>query len=397
MKMPWIQSEYKQRVRESSQWLAKGDIDLLPDNDRAAFQAWQTDKRNRECHEQNEQIWHDIAGLSELKSVEAGPSGYGQTAGDRSVSSLVWGGWKTPAKIPAFAALMGAVLFMVIGTTTMWDTGPSLYKTEIGEIREYVLADGTQVTMAAKSVMSVTMTDAVRQVVLTDGDAFFSVTKDPARPFVVLAGQIRVKVVGTRFNVHHGPNEVRVSVEEGRVNVVREPLNMARLDDAATRAGLANADLTNTGVTDTGLTNTGLTNSGLTNSGLAKSGDDIPRAPVNSTPLVLTTGQKVVAPHEGVLDAVKTIRSDEAGSWRTGRLRYNDVRLSEIISDANRYMTSEVILSDASIGALKLTTSFRVDETDHFIIQTLGMVLPVDVKQEVAADGSAKIFLHSRE
>jgi transmembrane sensor len=55
--------------------------------------------------------------------------------------------------------------------------------------------------------------------VLTAGAADFEVTKHAGREFVVLAGSVRVEVVGTRFRVERDGERTRVSVAEGKVEV----------------------------------------------------------------------------------------------------------------------------------------------------------------------------------
>jgi transmembrane sensor len=55
--------------------------------------------------------------------------------------------------------------------------------------------------------------------VLTAGAADFDVTKQVGREFVVLSGNVRVQVVGTRFRVERSGERTRVSVAEGKVEV----------------------------------------------------------------------------------------------------------------------------------------------------------------------------------
>lgn len=59
-----------------------------------------------------------------------------------------------------------------------------------------------------------------REIGLT-GEAFFEVSKDPEKPFIIDAGDFSVKVLGTSFNVSCYPNdeESTVTVVEGRVVV----------------------------------------------------------------------------------------------------------------------------------------------------------------------------------
>lgn len=59
---------------------------------------------------------------------------------------------------------------------------------------------------------------------MPEGQAVFSIKGDPSRPFDVLAGPLRITVVGTRSSVRftpgiRGEEGVQVAVEEGRVRV----------------------------------------------------------------------------------------------------------------------------------------------------------------------------------
>ena len=66
---------------------------------------------------------------------------------------------------------------------------------------------------------SVLFTDTERRVRLERGEAFFQVTKDPRRPFVVEVGGVTVRAIGTAFNVRLGGGELDVLVAEGKVEV----------------------------------------------------------------------------------------------------------------------------------------------------------------------------------
>lgn len=61
----------------------------------------------------------------------------------------------------------------------------------------------------------------LREVTLS-GEAFFKVTKDKNKPFVVHTPIADIKVVGTAFNVSEGHGELEVSVSEGKVLVITD-------------------------------------------------------------------------------------------------------------------------------------------------------------------------------
>ncbi|MDR1273953.1 MAG: DUF4974 domain-containing protein [Odoribacteraceae bacterium] len=90
-----------------------------------------------------------------------------------------------------------------------------------GEFR-LTLPDGTSVTLNASSRLSFPRRFAgdERRVRL-EGEAFFDVTRDTARPFIVETGRAEVKVLGTRFNVAAYPDNAagHATLVEGRVEV----------------------------------------------------------------------------------------------------------------------------------------------------------------------------------
>jgi transmembrane sensor len=81
------------------------------------------------------------------------------------------------------------------------------------------LPDGTTVDLNAGAEIEVNFTASFRRITLRQGEAHFQVTKDAQRPFIVTAGAIEVRAVGTAFAVELGSSAVDVLVTEGRVAV----------------------------------------------------------------------------------------------------------------------------------------------------------------------------------
>ncbi len=74
------------------------------------------------------------------------------------------------------------------------------------------LPDGSQVKLNAESYLEYPQVfDRTRQVKLV-GEAFFEVVRDTLHPFVVSAGDVQVRVLGTSFNVQAFPFEENMSV-----------------------------------------------------------------------------------------------------------------------------------------------------------------------------------------
>lgn len=98
-------------------------------------------------------------------------------------------------------------------------------QTQAGEKQLIHLADGTLVTLAPKSRLRypAKFSEASREVYL-EGEAFFEVSKNPHRPFLVHSGNWVTQVLGTKFNVSafRGATQTAVSLVEGKVQVTDE-------------------------------------------------------------------------------------------------------------------------------------------------------------------------------
>ncbi|MDE7374724.1 MAG: FecR family protein, partial [Odoribacter sp.] len=75
---------------------------------------------------------------------------------------------------------------------------------------QLTLSDGTRVWLNAETELKypVTFTGEVREVTL-EGEAYFEVAKNSARPFVVKSEKLEIKVLGTSFNVKAYPQETQ--------------------------------------------------------------------------------------------------------------------------------------------------------------------------------------------
>ncbi|KPG91840.1 iron dicitrate transport regulator FecR [Pseudomonas sp. RIT-PI-q] len=115
-----------------------------------------------------------------------------------------------------------AVLLMVglVALQTPWlDRLRADYATGTGEMRRVELADGSELQLNTDTAVQIRMDAGERHVRLLRGEAWFVVTKDAARPFIVESGNGRVRVVGTQFSVAQREDQTRVQVAEGRVEV----------------------------------------------------------------------------------------------------------------------------------------------------------------------------------
>lgn len=86
-----------------------------------------------------------------------------------------------------------------------------------GETRMLALPDGTKATLGPDSALAVDYGEARRKVELLQGMAFFEVMREPARPFVVSAGELAATALGTAYDVSNDAGVVQVAVDHGVV------------------------------------------------------------------------------------------------------------------------------------------------------------------------------------
>lgn len=99
------------------------------------------------------------------------------------------------------------------------------FSTNAQQQKEITLSDGTAIRLNNNSQLwiSATYGQPQRDVTLK-GEAYFEVTHNTAKPFVIHTNGILIKDLGTAFNVRAlpGKNNVQVAVESGKVSILSE-------------------------------------------------------------------------------------------------------------------------------------------------------------------------------
>jgi ferric-dicitrate binding protein FerR (iron transport regulator) len=126
-----------------------------------------------------------------------------------------------------FVMLAAAVLMLGIVSVVLTlvlrnrvDSGPVILASS-SEVVQDTLSDGSSVVLNSdtKLIIPKKFAEATRTVELT-GEAFFEVTPDSLKPFIVKAGPGQIKVLGTSFHVKAYPgSDLDVYVETGRVEL----------------------------------------------------------------------------------------------------------------------------------------------------------------------------------
>jgi transmembrane sensor len=230
----------------------------------------------------------------------------------------------------AAAALMLSAGWLWFGLRA--PTGEERYSTPVGGLEAITLADGSRVTLNTRTRARALINEQERKVWLDEGEAFFEVQPDPARPFVVAAGGDRITVLGTKFNVRREGGRTQVVVLEGRV----------RLD----RADAAGSE-------------------------------------AKAAPTVITHNDAAVTQSGGVLVMAKTPEQVQQDlSWRQGRLVFDHLTLGEIAAEFNRYNRKQIVV-EGDAAELRLGGSFDAHNVEGFArLMHEGFGLKVDIGGE---------------
>lgn len=203
------------------------------------------------------------------------------------------------------------------------------YASAVAEDRDIRLPDGTAIQLGAASTLTTRYARDRRDVDLRTGEAFFTVTHDRRRPFVVTAGALHIEDLGTAFNVRRTGQRVSVTVTEGRVR-----LSPAR--GTPDGAGMASGRLD------------------------------------------LVAGQRAeYDPANGAI-SVSTVAPQHAAAWRQHRLEFVDEPLSTVLANVNRYSRQPVQLADPQLGELMFTGTVNTTNIDSWV-GALPHVFPVQV------------------
>ena len=205
-------------------------------------------------------------------------------------------------------AIAAAIAIPLMAAVWLFRPAPApsmmMAQTTSGESKVINLTDGTTITLNENSTLSYPETFAAntRQVVL-NGEAYFEVESDPARPFEVQTAKASVKVLGTVFNVRsiETEDQIKVSVEEGKVQF--------------------SSTLIGKGV-------------------------------------ILTKGE------EGTYDLTKNeiteakVDNKNASAWKTKNLTYKNVPLKTVIADLAKHFKVKTTINNVAMQDCPLTASF---------------------------------------
>ncbi|MGQ7870947.1 FecR family protein [Sunxiuqinia sp. sy24] len=96
-----------------------------------------------------------------------------------------------------------------------------VFASEIGSVSSIKLSDGSKIWLNSGSELTFTEKSKNRIVARLSGEAFFEIEHNPNREFLIDAGEIRIRDLGTKFNVkaYEQDNEITATLIEGEIDI----------------------------------------------------------------------------------------------------------------------------------------------------------------------------------
>jgi transmembrane sensor len=301
------------KLREASEWWLRLQEDAALQQG-SEWLAWsQNNSENLDAFDRVESLALELQGLSAADRNElAHEFGVGRSAKRKRFA------------LHGLLRLAAAIVLAVAGLIFLknWTSDATTYATERALHQEVTLSDGSRVTVGASSVVSVNMRADERHIQLREGEAYFQVKQEAARPFVVEAGEVSVTAIGTAFDVRRTGRNVAISVTEGRVRV--------------------------TGVSDAAVE--------------------------------INAGERISYEPGSQRFKMSAVAPERAAAWRERRLEFVNEPLDVVIANVNRYSSSGVAIVDADVARLTFTGTVLPDSVPAWL-NALPSVLPVRVER----------------
>lgn len=224
---------------------------------------------------------------------------------------------------------LSAGLLMLALAGGLWQMDPA-WRTEdvqvaIGQRQNRQLPDGSQVLLNSGTHLRIEHRLRSRQLELVRGEASFTVVHEDS-PFIVRSQGVRVRDIGTVFNLRSDNRGVDVGVIEGSVEVTNG----------------------------------------------------------RAAPQVLSVGQQVRATAEQI-GTVQPANPEALTAWQHGKLRFDGTPLSEVVRTLQQYRKNPIRVADGATGELRLSGEFDSERVEA-LVGMLPRILPVSLVR--TADGS---------
>lgn len=320
-------------------WIARRDAGLS-EGEQAEFDAWrEADPRHAQALQRFNTAW---AALGRARRT----GGAADLASELSVL-------ERRQRDRRRRALGAAAAFMLLFGMAWWvRQNPPAHESALASApttlllpETQTLSDGTIVEFPPGTRISIDYNETARRITLLQGDALFHVTKDARRPFLVNAGGVEVRAVGTAFAVQMSQAEVEVLVTEGKVEVshVSSSTPGSRTLDRPLHAQTAKPSLPDARSTPAAI-------------------------PIDSGNRIVLERDAASAPPSPP-PVLKVVEAEIAAklAWRQPRVEFSGAPLREVVALLNRHNEVQFVIDDAALETVKLSGLFRATDTEAIV------------------------------
>lgn len=196
----------------------------------------------------------------------------------------------------------------------------------INNPKNIVLPDSSTITLDAKTKVSVKYEKEKRLVSLYEGKALFTVTKNKNKPFEITTDKIKIKVLGTSFEVRNEKEKLTVQVKTGIVSINQYNKQNTK-------------ELTK-----------------------------------------LTKGKELSFDKKTNTFILNQIDTDTIASWKDGILHFKDTSIKNAVDEFRKYQDLRIYLNN-EVENLTITGAFKKNEFDKFLF-AISQIHSLEVKKD---------------
>ena len=204
---------------EAAEWYAVLSSGEVSERERNEWQAW------LDASPEHAQAWTLVEKV--VSRFQGLPPLVAQTALDTPALDR-----RAALKLLGVLCVTGGALAAGMNTQA-WTREFADLSTGTGEVRSWTLADGTRISLNARSAVDVVFEPQQRLILLYQGEVLIETGHDmplAQSPFLVRTEQGLIRALGTRFMVSTGDQSVDVSLFEGALDVQPYGATMQRLN-----------------------------------------------------------------------------------------------------------------------------------------------------------------------
>ena len=232
----------------------------------------------------------------------------------------------------------------------------------LGSRSNIVLPDGTSVWLNSGSELSYSSDFGSRErAVSLTGEAYFDVVRDNKSPFLVHAGELRIKVLGTRFNVKSYPEEKIIETTLVRGMVEINPLNIS--SEVKPIVLKPNQKLT-----------------------YARAEGSMSVAAIPEEKKEAVVVPEITVPKPGTFKVTTNVNPDVSTSWKDGKLIFEGEYLASLAPKLERFYNVKIAFQDESLKNYKYTGTLQevtIEEVLRAIERTSSIRFEIDKNQVI--------------